>query len=75
MLEGLTPPPNKAIYCKVDQISRDLDESDRKIFIEAVDGVEKWGARTLTNALRQRGISIADTTITKHRVKACACYR
>lgn len=75
MLEGLTPPPNKAVYCKVDLMAQELDEADRKIFMAAIDDSETWGARTLTNALRQRGLSIADTTVTKHRVKACACYR
>lgn len=75
MLEGLEPPKNKAIYCKVDLMAQELDEADRKIFLDAVADQDKWGARTLTNALRQRGLSIADTTITKHRVRACACYR
>lgn len=74
MLEGLTPPTNKAVYCKIEQMAASLDEADRKILFEAIDSPE-WGARTLSNALRNRGLSVADTTITKHRQKACACYR
>lgn len=74
MLEGLTPPTNKAVYCKIEQMAASLDEADRKILFGAIDSPE-WGARTLSNALRNRGLSVADTTITKHRQKACACYR
>ena len=75
MLEGLTPPKNKAIYCKIDQTFQSLSESDAKIFTEAIDNTAQWGARTLSIALRERGISIADTTIAKHRSRTCACYR
>lgn len=75
MLEGLTPPPNKSVYCKIDLMAQELDESDRKILFDAIDDHETWGARTLSSALRQRGISVADTTITKHRQRACACFR
>ena len=75
MLEGLEPPKNKAVYCKIDLISQELEENDRKILFEAIDDPENWGARTLSSALRQRGVSVADTTITKHRQRACACYR
>jgi hypothetical protein len=75
MLEGLTPPKNRSVYCKVADVYATLDESDRKILQAAVDDVDTWGARTLSTALRNRGLSMADTTITKHRNKGCACYR
>lgn len=75
MLEDLTPPQNKTVYCKVDQLAQELDEADRKIFMDAVDSTGVWGARTLSTALRNKGLNIADTTITKHRNKGCACYR
>jgi len=75
MLEGLTPPPNKSVYCKIDQIAETLSESDKKILMDSIDNLEQWGARTLSNALRIKGLSVADTTITKHRQRACACYR
>lgn len=74
MLEGLTPPKNKAVYCKIQQLSEELTESDRKILNDAMDS-EMWSSKALSTALRQRGISAADTTITKHRNKSCACYR
>ena len=75
MLEGLEPPTNKSVYCKVDQMKDTLSAEDYAIFIAAVDDKDKWPAKTLTNALRQRGVSVADTTITKHRQRACACHR
>lgn len=75
MLEGMTPPKIKSVYCKIDQIAETLNEEDRAIFFEAIDDRDKWGARTLSNELRRRGVSVADTTITKHRDGGCACYR
>ena len=75
MLEGLEPLKSKAVYCKVDQMRNTLSAEDYAIFIAAVDDKDKWPAKTLTNALRQRGVSVADTTITKHRQRACACHR
>lgn len=75
MLEGLEPPKNRSEYCKIDQMKDDLSESDYAIFIEAVNDKAKWPAKTLTNALRQRGVSVADTTISRHRSQICACYR
>lgn len=75
MLDGLTPPRTKAIYCKIDDLSKTLDDNDRAIFFAAIDDHDRWGARTLSTELRRRGLSVADTTITKHRGKTCACYR
>lgn len=74
MLEGLEPPKNKTVYCKIDLMMQDLDEKDKQILTEALANPE-WSASGLSTALRQRGLSVADTTITKHRQKACACYR
>lgn len=75
MLEGLTPPKSKSEYCKIDQMKNELSEKDYKILTEAIANSEAWGAKTLSNALRARGVSVADTTITKHRKKICACFR
>lgn len=75
MLDGLKPPRTKAIYCKIDQIGESLDDKDRAIFFQAIDDHDAWGARTLSTELRKRGVSVADTTITRHRQRGCACYR
>ena len=75
MLEGLTPPPNAAIYCKVDQVLNTLEDADKQILVEAIANSALWPAKTLSKQLRLRGISMADTTISKHRAKTCACNR
>lgn len=75
MLEDLVPPKNKAIYCKINQILSELDDKDKAILNGALANVEAWSANSLSAELRKRGISVADTTITKHRTKTCACYR
>lgn len=75
MLEGMTPPKNNSVYCRVADMAAEMTETDRAIFIEAMDDLDNWKANTLSIALRQRGISVADTTIAKHRKRACACYR
>lgn len=75
MLEGLTPPRNQTEYCKIADMAAVMTESDRLIFMAAVEDEEAWGASTLSIALRQRGTSVADTTITKHRKRACFCFR
>jgi len=48
MLEGIEPPKNKSIFCKVDLVLQDLDDSDRAILIEALADKDKWGARPLS---------------------------
>lgn len=75
MLEGMIPPKPKSIYCKVANILDELNDSDRKILNGAIENIDAWSANSLSNELRKRGISIADTTISKHRTRTCACYR
>jgi hypothetical protein len=75
MLEGLTPPESKSVYCKVKETLTSLDESDRKILEDALADTERWKHKTLSNALRAKGLSLADTTISKHRLRVCACFR
>jgi len=75
MLEGLEPKKNKVYSCKVDLLKASLSEADYKILMEAIDDKDKWQNRTLSRALLERGLKLADTTIGKHRNKECACYR
>jgi PP-loop superfamily ATP-utilizing enzyme len=75
MLENLEPIKNRVYYCKVDILKDELSEEDYKILTEAVNNKEKWQARTLSRALLERGLKLADTTIGKHRNKECACFR
>lgn len=75
MLEGLKPPLNKVYYCRVSQLMAELDEADQEILNQAIADYQSWPAKTLQNALKERGLTLADTTITKHRKKLCACVK
>jgi len=75
MLEGLKPPPNKAYYCRVSQVLAELDQADQEILDQAIADYRSWPAKTLQNALKERGLTLADTTITKHRKQLCACAK
>lgn len=75
MLEGLEPAKNKSEYCKVQQTLEVLDDKDKKILNDALEDKDRWSDKGLSTALRQRGLSLADTTLSKHRKKTCACYR
>jgi hypothetical protein len=75
MLEGLEPIKSKSEYCKIAQTMETLDAKDQKILNEALDDRDKWSDKGLSTALRQRGLSIADTTLSKHRKRICACFR
>lgn len=75
MLEGLEPVRNRNYSCKVELLREELEPSDYEILLTAIADPDKWGAKTLQNALRLRGVYLADTTIGKHRRKLCACFR
>jgi len=75
MLEGLTPQRPKTEYCKIQIKLSELDTKDVAILEAAIADVSSWPASTLSTQLRLLGLSIADVTITKHRNRACACYR
>ena len=75
MLEGLAPPKNRSVYCRIADLAAEMSDTDKKIFMTAIEDKEAWSANSLSTALRQRGVSVADTTIAKHRNRACACFR
>jgi hypothetical protein len=74
MLEGLKPPKSDK-PCAVISLANAMSESDREIFLDAVKDVSVWTSNSLSKALRERGVIIADHTITKHRNRTCVCYR
>lgn len=73
MLEGLKPPPNRIFTCRVAQVLAELDQADKEILNQALSDQQSWPHRTLANALRERGLSLADTTIARHRQLICQC--
>jgi hypothetical protein len=75
MLEGLQP-PKRNFSCKVNTLKDELEDKDYKILLSAIDSDKAvWPAKTLSNELSKRGVHLVDTTITKHRLKQCWCYR
>jgi len=74
MLEGLEP-AKPTFTCKVAIFYNELDKKDAEILKAAVDDARKWPAKSLQKALQERGLSLADTVISKHRTQLCRCYK
>lgn len=75
MLEGLTPTDYRAKSCSI--ITRadvELDQADREILLEALNN-PLFSHRNLAEQLTQRGFSIGETSVRKHRSGKCACAR
>ena len=73
-LDGLTPHV-KEVSCKVRMLLTTLSEQDQAVLGAAVNDENQWPARTLSNSLKQRGVSLTDLTITKHRRGFCSCSK
>ena len=74
MLEGLKPPKSDK-PCAVISLASAMSEEDKKILLDAVANTKAWSSNSLSKALRERGLVIADQTITKHRNHTCICFR
>jgi hypothetical protein len=74
MLEGLEP-AKPQFTCKVAVLYQELDKKDAEILKSAIADVRKWPAKSLQRALKERGLSLADTVIAKHRSQICRCYK
>lgn len=73
MLEGLKP-PSSLRSCKVGNIAATLTDKDRDILLNAIADRDTWSIKSLSKALRERGIELSDSPLTNHRAKACACF-
>ena len=73
MLEGLEP-PKRNYTCRIKVLSDQLEKKDSAILLDAINSPDKWPAKTLQNALKERGIILADTVIAKHRQQLCRCF-
>lgn len=71
MLENLQPIA-KLPSCKVRTITQSLEAKDRKILETALTD-NKWTPHSLSVALEQRGIALADKIIRKHQLQRCSC--
>ena len=74
MLDGLKPPVTVR-SCAVRTVLESLDDKDQKIFITAINDVSLWKAETLSNSLRERGVSLSGKSITYHRKGGCTCLK
>jgi hypothetical protein len=59
--------------CKVMRTAQQLDDDDRKIFLDAIADSETWSAYALDLELRKRGIVCTNDTIMMHRRGVCRC--
>lgn len=75
MLEGLTPLANRVYTCKINLIKDELEPNDYQILLDAIADSKLWSAKGLSTALKTRGVTLADTTITRHRNKVCNCFK
>jgi hypothetical protein len=73
MLEDLVK-PTRVHNCRVRSILETLDAKDAAILLDAVMNHD-WPYSTLENALRDKGISLSQGAIRKHRTKACSCLK
>ena len=72
MLDGLQP-PQRVYNCRVRSVLETLDAKDKKILESAIASADLWPARTLSNALKQRGMVLSDGAISQHRKGSCSC--
>jgi len=58
--------------CRVRVIAENLSDGDKDAFMDAVNN-EDITAPAIERALRKNGISVAGTTIRRHRRGDCSC--
>jgi len=72
LLDGLEP-HKKARNCRVRTVLAELDKKDVATLETALKSPDLWGAKTLSNALKIRGVLLSDNAISNHRKGACSC--
>jgi hypothetical protein len=71
MLENLKPTV-KILPCRVRATIQGLEAKDQEILESAIADLN-WTPHSLSNALFQRGLSLSDKSIKKHRIQQCSC--
>jgi hypothetical protein len=72
MLEDLKP-HTRQFPCKVRTVLDSLEPKDVAILTEALANTALWPHKTLSNALKNKGITIVDSGISRHREGRCSC--
>jgi len=70
MLEDLIP-PERVFPCKIREVLRTLEESDRMILKDALANVDVWSTKALSKALLAKGLPLGETIIRQRRAKPC----
>jgi hypothetical protein len=73
LLDDLTPEHRK-YSCKIRTVCETLNDEDSTILNSAAMNPE-WSVGGLVAALNKKGISLSPSVITKHRAKACSCWK
>lgn len=73
LLDGLEVPQRNR-PCRVRTVLAELEPKDSKILADAIASPD-WAARTLSMALKERGLMLSDSAISSHRKKMCSCGR
>ena len=76
MLEGLEPKPRKNMGpCSLmRRAAEQLDAKDQQILIDAL-GNKLFSNLNLAEQLTERGFSVSENTVRKHRIGKCSCAR
>lgn len=74
LLDGLEP-HKKARPCRIRTVLAELEDKDAAILRTALLSPDLWPARTLSVALKQRGVLLSDSAVTHHRSGTCSCEK
>jgi hypothetical protein len=75
MLEGLAPTSYAKTKCSlIERSETKLSEADQQILADALNN-KLFSNLNLAEQLTQRGFSISENVIRRHRIGKCACAR
>lgn len=63
---------NKTDFCPIIRIAEKLDDTDKEIFLEAINDKD-FAAYSLVLQLRNNGIKISKDSVYNHRNSVCKC--
>lgn len=73
LLDDLTP-PKKRWPCAVRTLVERLDTTDAEVLTSAVMNPE-WRFLALETALFEKGLTLSQGVIKRHREKTCSCWK
>jgi hypothetical protein len=66
--------PKRKWPCAVRSVSNSLEAEDKEILLAAVMNPE-WQYSSLERALAEKGVTLSQNTIKRHRLKGCSCWK